>query len=352
MAVYRQTYDIGNSVVPTAGNTAATGDAIAINAPTASGTITALNAAGFQGQGVRFAIASGETASHQWVKTAAATFTLQLYFRVDSAAPPDNFWCMARVRSSSGNVCKIMQNASRVVSLQNSAGAGLVNLNGNTALPDGWYVLCIQGTVATSTTGQLAAQLYNATTGAAVGSTYSSSAVNLGTANATTLQWGHPESAANVTVGDFDLPAFDTGSTTPIPLYSAPADLVHPSAVYSNGGSWTVTGAADIPTALADASDTTYGRSPDDPAGAEVTFTLPELSATKPIKVTARHQSPSGDGSLSRTYTLLQGSTVIAARTVTLPTSWTDWNFVTTNAETAAITDRTQLRLRVVDTKA
>lgn len=214
MAVNYQSYNIGDNVTPNGTNTAATGTAVTVNAFTSTGTALALDAAAFDGsgQGCRFSATNGETGSHQWVKTGATTFSGRVAFRINSSTPSAAY-CLKRIRSSSANVMKIVRSATNVVSLQNSAGTGIKNFNGGSALSDGWYVLCYQGTIATSTTGTLAAQLYDAT--ATSVDSYSSSTVNLGTANATTAQWGHPESSGTV-VQDLDMLAFNTGSTTSV----------------------------------------------------------------------------------------------------------------------------------------
>lgn len=235
MVAFTNTYDIGDDVVPTITNTALTGDAITIGTPTGSPTITALTAAGVSGgvwnmpnQGCRLvSTVTTEVLAHSWTKTAASTAVFGIMFKVDSANYPGTAsFSIARLRSASANVCKLALSTTGVIQLINSAGGGLKNFNANTAAPNGWYYADAQVTVATSTTGVLNVQLYTVSTGVTFDTYASGAAVNMGTANVTSLQWGKPEAAATAAQFDFDNPRFDTGTTTALGL---PTPIVPPS---------------------------------------------------------------------------------------------------------------------------
>lgn len=128
---------------------------------------------------------------------------------------------------------------------------------------------------------------------------------------------------------------------------------VRPNAVVSNAGAFTILGAAgSLEAAVADESDTTGAQSPDGPSGATITFSLPPI-VSGPITVKTRNRANVAAPTISRLIELLQGSTVIASDTVNpLPTAATDHSFTTDAGQTAAITDRNALRVRITDTQA
>ena len=133
-----------------------------------------------------------------------------------------------------------------------------------------------------------------------------------------------------------------------VALKSAGGSTVRPNGMTS-ADFLNVGGAADRPTALADELDTTYVTSPDNPAGATGTIDFPTLAAG-PITVKVRHRASAASPTVSRLYEVLQGGTSIASRTVTLPSSWTDYSFTLTAGELALVTDRSALHVRLTDT--
>jgi hypothetical protein len=137
-----------------------------------------------------------------------------------------------------------------------------------------------------------------------------------------------------------------------VPLLLAPETIVttyNPTSTVDNSGVWTNEGgAASIHAALADVSDATFAESPDSPSADPFTVGFATLD-TGPITVAVR-----GSGTaVSRTIDLLEGSTVRATRTYT-PAALDapeDYIFTTTSGETAAITARTSIRVRITDTE-
>lgn len=134
------------------------------------------------------------------------------------------------------------------------------------------------------------------------------------------------------------------------PWVSPASSPVRPVSVISNAGAYTNDGgAADIPAALADESNTTMATSPVNPAATVLEVKLGPLSAGGNVTVLAKHQATAGSP-ITRTYSLMQGATTIKSASVVLPTSITDWSMTTTSGETSAITDRSDLRVRISDT--
>jgi hypothetical protein len=136
------------------------------------------------------------------------------------------------------------------------------------------------------------------------------------------------------------------------PVAAGPAAAARPSAVSANpGGFVDVGGSGGLVPALSDALDSTYAESPDNPSGASLTADFP-LMQSGPVTVSTRNSASLASPTISRKIDLLQGATVIATRTITLTTAPTDHSFTTTTAETAAITSRGDLHVRVTDTAA
>lgn len=119
-----------------------------------------------------------------------------------------------------------------------------------------------------------------------------------------------------------------------------------PSGTVSNPGNFVPVGGSEtLHAALADESDSTYIESPEDTTGAAWTGTITPL-ASGAVTVTVRAKS-STTPAYGMTTELLQGNTVIATWADTTTTSWADYAHTTTNAEAAAISDYSDLRVRI-----
>lgn len=129
---------------------------------------------------------------------------------------------------------------------------------------------------------------------------------------------------------------------------SVAATSVRPTVLVAATGVSAV-GAGTIPATLADESDTTYAETVDNPSGSTVTVSFPALGSGA-ITTKTRNQASAATPTITRTFALMQGSTVIASRSITLSTTATDYEFTTTAAELANVTDPSALRLRTTDT--
>lgn len=129
---------------------------------------------------------------------------------------------------------------------------------------------------------------------------------------------------------------------------SVPAATIRPAAVSSNPGGWTnVGGAASSAAALADESDSTYTSTLTNPANAAQTFTMNGILQGGPVTVKVRADIDTAVAGTLVVDLMMGSSTVVATRTHSLTTTKQDFTWTTTTGETAAITDRTDLRVRV-----
>lgn len=135
--------------------------------------------------------------------------------------------------------------------------------------------------------------------------------------------------------------------TIPIELapVSGPSDTVRPTSTVGSSGV-TAVGAASVHATLADESQTTYAETVENPGGSYTEVLFPEVGAGL-ISAKYQIQSTASTPNLSCVVQLRQGTTVIASRTHSMvPTTITEYEWTATSAEVAAITDRTNLRLR------
>jgi hypothetical protein len=137
-------------------------------------------------------------------------------------------------------------------------------------------------------------------------------------------------------------------------------DLQHalPTSTVSNSGSWTITGASTVHEALDEAATaidtTTYVTTPGNPNNAAFEVALGSLSAPSVDDdhvVMVYAQFVSGGRTLSLQIEVYQGTTQIATRTVSnitsATTAWQLLGYRLTTSEAAAITDYSNLRVRV-----
>lgn len=171
---------------------------------------------------------------------------------------------------------------------------------------------------------------------------------SFGAAQITRYRLGRLQGTAFIGVFNYDslrvLPLV-TGLVGPV---SSGATTVRPSGI-TNTDAWTNEGgAASLQAALADESNTTYVQSPANPTNDVFIMDYPVLADTLDIVVAVIHSTSASSPVITHVYDLLQGSTVISTRTVVgVPTTPTAYSWTTSAGETAGVTDRSQLKLRV-----
>lgn len=140
----------------------------------------------------------------------------------------------------------------------------------------------------------------------------------------------------------------DDGATgTDGTVITVQATTVGMASVTDNSGAWTNEGGAtDLAAAVSDGSATTYAESPDNPSGAAMTFAAKDYLADSG-DITIQFKADGTQAGRSITVELLQGTTVVATTTKTLTTTATAYTYSLTSGENAAVTDRTNLSVRV-----
>ena len=200
----------------------------------------------------------------------------------------------------------------------------------------------------TTTDGQVAAQLFAGDSTTALW-TYSATNVNVGITQLK-YKWLGDNTAPRTLDATFDSLLLDDATQTAVGPYIATATAsVVPTSVVSGTG-WTAVGAADIPTALADASDATYALSSDTPVNLTfITQTNANLN-TGSVILTPRMCKRDATTVATAKVTLLNsaGTPVAAEQTYTLTTTFTDYPYSLTSAENNALTNRAGLQFRVI----
>lgn len=342
----------------TQGTALTTGNSGATTISATGGAITYDSAAAQNGAlGYKFVSGAGNICIARFpVDVANTVMAFEGSVTVPSAAGENIL--LASMRHASGIAFRIIWDQTiKAISVDESTVIGNTEIARNLT-PGGKYRVAVLLQVgASTTTGKYSVNLYagNATT--PINATpVTKSTANLGTNPIAAGDFGVVSAAAASTTVMWDDVRFSDGATTEIgsvPSTIAPANSVRPNSIASNPGAWVnVGGAASLDAALADESDTTYLETPAAPAGAAVSVGLAPLTLGD-VTIKARHQASAASPAVTRIYDLMQGTTVIATRSVTLPTAWTDYTFTTTTAETAAIASpRSNLVVRVTDTSA
>lgn len=215
---------------------------------------------------------------------------------------------------------------------------------------DTWYRVEISVEVGTSSSDGVLRFAYFLGDGTTpVETQFTSTTADLGTANCVAWYMGKLGNSGDW-IGYFDSIELNTSSSALMgPYVSAKASL-RPQAVLSNTGLWAnVGGASGISAGQADELDTTYAQTPASPSNAEITFELDGRLATGTPNVTVRLSASTATPETYCDVELLQGTTVIATRNFgPLTTTATDYSYTLTGVEAGNITDRSDLRVRVI----
>lgn len=301
--------------------------------------------------GAKFTTVSGSACLARFNSAGASTtMAFEFAFIVPTKpASPGVAPNIATLRSSTGPAVRIYYDDLNRICFDGATATGFIPAH--TGLTPGTkYRLAVLVVVgASTTTGQVRSNIYLDNTTTPIGSQFVSTTFNAGTTAITAADIGVVNGVAAVNTVSFDDVRFNDGSTTeigPVPVTTTtvyPTSLVDNSGTFSNQG-----GAASYQAALADALDTTYVESPSAPVNKAFTVGLGPLGAGS-VKVNVRAKlSPTGGPNTTIKVELLQGTTVIAAGTPTSVTdTFADYVIALTSAQNSAITDRTNLRVRI-----
>jgi hypothetical protein len=278
---------------------------------------------------------------------ASDRYATRFYFRLDSL--PNATTILLRYRNAAAlTVGNILISSTNVIFAQDSANAVVTGGGGTVALTAN-TIYRMESSVKVST-GEIEWKLFAGDSTTVLDTKYVAGQA-LGIDQVTKLRWGRAAGSSWIGAIDYDSIAAEELATGYIGPISSASTTVRPTNVVSNVGAFTNVGAASsLFASLADELDTTYIQSPANPSATDIVFGLPELSAGNPT-IRLRHNVDAASPAISATYSLMQGATVISTRTVTpLPTVITDYSWTATSGETALITDRTQLSLRISTT--
>ena len=133
-----------------------------------------------------------------------------------------------------------------------------------------------------------------------------------------------------------------------------PAATVGPNRVISNAGAWVAVNAASLVAAVDKTADddSSYIETPASPSGAEITFGVDPVSAgDETVPFRARY---TGTGTFTCTPSLYSGTTLIttAAAPITLTNAFANYSVALTSGENAAISNRNDVRVRLVATQS
>lgn len=286
---------------------------------------------------------TGTKAFFSWTGLSATQISTRHYIRFPAAPTVDVQ--IFTVRNSTAFMASLNLTTTRTIAVR--SGDGVLLYTSPALAVDTWYRLeAAFEAGASATTGKVWFAYYALDSTTPVATMFTSTNANVGTTPFTSVNIGKLSTTGNYDAY-IDSLKVDTATTALLgPNISAVA-TVRPAAVVTNGGTWAnVGGAANMAAALADELDTSYATTGATPSNAEITFSLDGTLNTGPVVVKVRADI---DTAVAGTIVvdLLQTSTVVATRTFSVTTTKQDFTFTTTTAETAAITSRSDLRLRI-----
>lgn len=307
--------------------TAALTGAVLMSNPNLEGTVTFRAASKNSGQlGIRMAAGPNHDITSRWAFD-APSYQVALSFNFRTLQLPPTPKMLALLMGASSNVWRITLRDGKLYT-DGSVVTGDTAV-GVTISPNVWYrIEAVIDVIA----GTAKIRVYEGNGLTSIGPGVTVEGMNLGSAMATMLDvYGN----RSTTVDLDDVRLFSNSTAWPGPARSplAPDSTVRPWDMVDNSGGYSAVGTTDFTTAVADNSDSTYVESISSPVNTAIMFILNPLTLG-PVTVNLRHSATSASPVITRTIRLLQGTTLIAQRATTLPTSVTAYSFTTTTSET------------------
>jgi len=353
MTQYTQTAEGGTdgTAISTANSGGASGTAFGLVSKAGVATLNYSTVGKAHGTLGYRAVSTGATTDKFYLRTdftGSDIFADRTYFTLN-ALPSQAQDLISYYDTASAHLFQISLSAANVIRIAGATGTTL-GTAGPTLTAGTLYRIETQWRKGTTTTdGQIAAQLFAGDSTTALWSVAPLTNVNVGI---TQLKYKYlgDNTAPRTLDATFDSLLLDDATQTAVGPYIAAATAsVTPTSVVSGTG-WTAVGAADIPTALADASDTTYALSSDTPVNLTfITQTNANLN-TGSVILTPRMCKRDATTVATAKVTLLNsaGTPVAAEQTYTLTTTFTDYPYSLTSAENNALTNRAGLQFRVI----
>lgn len=320
-------YDMEAGTNGQAATTALTG-ALLLSNPSSLGTITFTTGAKNSGVlGLHCVAASTQDLTTRWGADASNN-RMSVAFNFKYAALPASQGLLATLRHSTGIAWRLSLRQDGGLFTDGSSVSGDTAV-GVTTVPNTWYR--VEAVIDVSAgTGKVRVYKGNGLT--LLATQLDQSGMNLGTNPVVAMDIFCNR---NMTVDMDDIRLSDNITTFlgPTRPTKDPDSVVRPWDMVDNPGEYAAVGTTNFTTAVADESDTTYVESVSSPTGGSIMYALDPLTLG-PVTVTIRHNSTVASPAVTRTVKLKQGSTTIATRTVTVPTTITNYSFTTTTAET------------------
>ena len=355
MTQYTQTAEGGTDATAiTVGNSGgASGTAFGLVSKTGAATLNFSTVGKAHGTLGYRAVSTGGTTDKFSLRTdftGSDIFADRTYFTLN-ALPSQAQDLVSYFDAASAHLFQISLTAGNLIRAANATGATL-GTNGPALTAGTLYRVEAQWRKGTTTTdGQVAVQLFAGDSTTALWTVGPLTNVNVGI---TQLKYKYlgDNTAPRTLDATFDSLLLDDATQTAVGPYIAVATAsVAPTSVVSGTG-WTAVGAADIPTALANASDATYALSADSPAASTLIVGTNGNLGTGSIVVTPRMSKRDTTTVGTAKVTLLNsaGTPVAAEQTYTLTTTPTDYPYSLTSAENNALTSRSGLQWRIIAT--
>lgn len=292
-----------------------------------SGTCTFLAAAKNSGSfGIRAVATSSADITTRWPLN-APNYQVSFAFNFRYTVLPSAQRILASLRHATGIAWRLQLRQDGTLQTDGAAVAGDTAV-GITTVPNTWYRIEALIDVIAGT-GKVRVYKGNALTLLAE---LNQESMNLGAAQIETADVFGNRSMTT----DIDDVRLDDGSTSwlgPARPTLEPSSTVRPWDMVDNSGGYSAVGTSSFVTAVADESDSTYVESINSPVNTPIIYALNPLTLG-PVTVRLRHNATSASPTITRTIRLMQGSTLIAQRATTLPTTITDYSFTTTTSET------------------
>lgn len=308
--------------------TAALTGAVLMSNPNLEGTVTFRSGSKNSGLlGIRMAAGPSNDITSRWAFD-APSYQVALSFNFRTLQLPPTPKMLALLMGNSSNTWRLSLRPDGTMHTDGSVVTGDTAI-GVTIAVNTWYrVEAIIDVI----TGTAKIRVYKGNGLTSIGPGITVEGMNLGSDMATMLDvYGN----RSTTVDLDDVRLFSNSTAWPGPARSPlePDSTVRPWDMVDNSGGYSAVGTTDFTTAVADNSDSTFLESISSPVNTSIMFVLNPLTLG-PVTVNLRHSATSASPVITRTIRLLQGSTLIAQRATTLPTSVTAYSFTTTTSET------------------
>lgn len=352
MTLFKQSFDLGtNGATLTAGNSGGTG-VDAFGTPVVVGTIAYIydNSKSAHGtQSLKITPASGGSLALPWSGFSSTNAASSIYIYLTALPASDTYL----IRFTQGGTRKVSMHINSAGKLRVVDAAATTLWTAASALVLNTWVRCeLYATSDVAGSATVTAAYYPADSGTPYESVYTTSTASGGGAAFDAVTHGKTDTGTYATAFWMDSIQFNTAASGLQGIWPvAASSSVRPTGIASASGTWlNQGGAATEYAALADESDTTYVQSPDNPTSPIYDEYAVGSLAAGDITVTGRHQVALSSPAISVLVELRQGATVISSRTYTPTTSWVTFSWALSSGENTAVTDRTNLRVRVTPT--